>query len=200
MAALNRRERSLVGLGLAALLGIGTYLYVIEPVLTRQRETAEITPAREATLEHRRLLIAQRERLTSELDALASQVEEASKRLLVGPTAPLAASELQKLTKELAAGATVEVRSERVLPTTDVGGLQEIPIELTVAGTIREIVTLLSQLERANRLLTVKDIKIRVVARGQPRELLTTLIVAGYLRPGTVPSKPAEAAAPPRST
>ena len=68
MATLNRRERTLVGLAVGALLIIVAYLYVIEPLVTRSRELAELAPAREATLEARRRLIAQRPRLTMEGD------------------------------------------------------------------------------------------------------------------------------------
>ena len=181
MATLSRRERTLVGLAVGAVLIIAAYLYVIEPLVTRSRELAELAPAREATLEARRRLIAQRPRLLQEL-ALAQQAFEAqAARLLPGPTPPLAASELQKLVKEVAASANADVRSERVLPPADLAGLQEVPLELTVAGNVRETMTLLYQMERTSRLLTVKEVKIRVVAVGQPRELLTTLTVAGYL-------------------
>jgi len=51
------------------------------------------------------------------------------------------------------------------------------------------MVTALSHLERAARLLALKDVKIRVVAPGQPREMMTTLTVAGYLLPGGESSK-----------
>src|SRR5438552_18076774 len=181
MATLSRRERTLVGLAVGAVLIIAAYLYVIEPLVTRSRELAELAPAREATLEARRRLIAQRPRLMQEL-ALAQQGFEArAARLLPGPTPPLAASELQKLVKEVAAATNVDVRSERVLPPTDLTELQEVPIELTVAGSIRDTVALLYQIEHTPRLLTIKDVKVRVVAIGQPRELLTTLTVAGYL-------------------
>jgi len=44
-------------------------------------------------------------------------------------------------------------------------------------------VALLYQLGRTSRLLTAKDVKLCVVAGGQPPELLTTLTVAGYLLP-----------------
>jgi len=63
-------------------------------------------------------------------------------------------------------------------------GLQEIGIELTLVGSIRDTVTALARLEGADRLLALRDVKIRVVAAGQPRDLLTTLTVAGYLLPG----------------
>ena len=100
-----------------------------------------------------------------------------------GPTAPIAASELQRVVKEVPAGANVDVRSERVLPPTNLAGLQEVPVELTVGGSIRDSVALLYQLGRTSRLLTAKDVKLCVVAAGQPRELLTTLTVAGYFLP-----------------
>lgn len=183
MPTLNRRERTVIGLALGALLVAGLYFYVVEPLLDRSRELAELAPAREATLEARRRLIAQRPRLTEELVEATRTFDQQTARLLPGPTAPLAASELQRVVKDVAAGANVDVRSERVLPTTDISGLQEVPIELTVAGSIRDTVALLSRIERTSRLLTVKDVKVRVVGLGQPRELLTTLTVAGYLLP-----------------
>jgi hypothetical protein len=42
---------------------------------------------------------------------------------------------------------------------------------------------LLSNIGQTSRLLTVKDRTVRVVAVGQPCEVLTTLTVAGYLLP-----------------
>jgi type II secretory pathway component PulM len=181
---LSRRERTLVQLGVAGLLAVVGYLYVVEPMLARQREVAELIPIREATLERRRLMVGQRDQLTAELQAMAQRVEAASAGFLTGPTAPLAASELQKLVKDLATAASVDVRSERVIAPVDLTGVLEIPIELTVACTIRQMVTLLNQLEQTPRLLRVRDLKIRVAAPGQPRELLTTLGVSGYLRSG----------------
>jgi Tfp pilus assembly protein PilO len=77
----------------------------------------------------------------------------------------------------------MEVRSERVLPPTDREGIQEIPIEMIIVGSIRDTMTALYRLEGTDRLLMIKDLKIRVVAAGQPRELMTTLIVAGYVMP-----------------
>jgi type II secretory pathway component PulM len=194
MRTLGARERMVIGVGLGLVLVAAGYFYVVEPALTRQREAAEMIPAREATLEARRVLIARRDRLAAELDTLGVEVDTASIGLLPGPTAPLAASALQKIMKDMATGASVEVRSERVLAAQDLSGVLEIPLELTVAGTIRQVVTLLARLERAPSAITVKDVKIRVAAPGQPRELLATLTVAGYLRPGTSPPPAVERA------
>jgi Tfp pilus assembly protein PilO len=195
MPSLSPRERVVVGVGAVVALVIGGYLLVVEPILARSRAAENTVPAREAALERRRLLVAQRPRLAEELAAADARLEMEARRLLRGPTAPLAASELQKLVKDLLAAGNVEVRSERVLPASEQNGLQEVPIELTIMGSIRDTVNALSRLERADRLLALKDFKVRVVAVGQPRELLTTLTVAGYLLPGATPAKPEARAA-----
>jgi hypothetical protein len=190
----TQRERIGIGFCLAVAVSVGSYLTVVEPMLTRQREAAELVPAREAVLARRRLLVGSRERLIAELTVTRSRVEGMAERLLPGPTAPLAASELQRIVKEMAAEARADMRSERVLPAAEMGGLQEIGLELTVAGTIRETIGFLHRIEGASRLLTVKDVKIRLVAPGQPRELLTTIVLSGYLRPGSTPAQVSETA------
>ena len=190
MAMLSVRERVIIGTGAVVALAVGGYLLLVEPLLARARDAEALVPAREAALERRRLLVAQRPRLAEELAAVTGRLETESARLLRGPTPPLAASELQKLVKELLPSGGVEIRSERVLPPADHQSLQEIGLELTFVGSIRDTVAALTRLERTDRLLGLKDVKIRVVAPGQPRELLTTLTVAGYLPRGPEPRRP----------
>ena len=197
MPTFTRRERTLVGLGAVAAVVIGGYLFLVEPLLTRGRDAEATVPAREASLERRRLLVGQHPRLVQELETATQQLETESGRLLHGPTAPLAASELQRIVKDLMIGSNVEMRSERVLPVSDRDGLQEVPIEMTIVGSTRDTVSALARLERTDRLLALKEVKIRVVAVGQPRELLTTLTVAGYLLPGAAPAKAEARAARP---
>jgi general secretion pathway protein M len=191
MPSLSPRERIVVGAGAAIALVVGGYLMMVEPIMTRARTAEATVPSREEILERRRDQIRQQARLAAELAAVNARLEAESGRLLRGPTAPLAASELQQLVKELLGDAGVEVRSERVLPASDLQGLQEVSIELAVMGSIRDTVTALSRLERTPQLLALKDVKIRVVAVGQPRELLTTVVIAGYLLPGPAAAKPA---------
>jgi Tfp pilus assembly protein PilO len=185
MATLTLRERVIVGAGAVVALAVGGYLFLVEPLLTRARDAEAMVPAREATLERRRLLVGRRPRLAEDLAAVTERLETESARLLRGPTPPLAASELQKLVKDLLPAGGVEVRTERVLPAADHQGLQEVGLELTLTGSIRNTVAALAHLERTDRLLALKDVRIRVVAPGQARELLTTLTVVGYLLPRT---------------
>ena len=189
MASLRRREIVFIGIGAALVLLVAVYLFLIEPLVDRAREVENRTAVREAALERRRLTIARGPRIAEELRSLRSRIESESPRLLRGPTAPLAASELQKLVKEAAASSRMEMRSERVLAASEREGLQEVPIEIVIAGTIRDTVAALYRIEHAERLLMIKDLKVRVVAMGQPRELLTTLTVAGYVMSDAAPRR-----------
>lgn len=187
MLRLKPREARLVGLAAMAAAALGGYVYLVDPLVQRSRDAEGLAHAREATLERRRLLIAERPRLAAELEAVTRQLDSDSARLLHGPTAPLGASELQNFLKEVTSAGSLEVRSERVLPPVDREGLQEVPIEVTIAGSVRDTVSVLSRLERADRLLTLKDLKIRVAPSGPPRDLVVTLTVAGYLLPSSGP-------------
>ncbi|MBI4589629.1 MAG: type 4a pilus biogenesis protein PilO [Candidatus Rokubacteria bacterium] len=192
MTALSKRERTLVGMAAGIAIVVAGYVYLVEPTVARTREQAALIPAREEVLTKRRALIGRRAAYAAKLEEISRAVEHASSRSLPGATPPLAASELQKLVKELAGQSGVEVRSERILQPVERGSLLEIPVEITVAGGIRELLTLLYRLEGTTKVLTLQDLKVRVISVGQPKELLTTLTVSGYILPSGPTQKQGE--------
>jgi len=187
---ISRRERWLLGLAAVAAVSIGGWTYGVEPVLERQRTVAELIPARTQVLAKRRELVGRRPAMVQELDETSRRLETLMRRLLTAATPPVAASELQRLVKDAAGGAGLEVRTERILPPIERGDLLEIPVEIAVAGGIRELVMLLQQLDATPKLLTVQDVKIRVVAVGQPKGLLTSLTLSGFILPKPLTLKP----------
>jgi Tfp pilus assembly protein PilO len=180
---LSRRERVLISL--AAITGavVLAWLFVVDPILDRYQTAAEMVPAREQLLARRQELVARKGAIHAELEATTQRIEQLSGRFLPASTPAVAASELQKLVKEVAAAASTDVRSERILPPVERGELLEIPIEIAVSGEIRQLVDLLARLERIPKLLTVQDMKVRVVNVSQPRELLGTLTLSGFILP-----------------
>ncbi len=192
MTALSKRERTFVSAAIGVGIILAGYVYLVEPSLARTRELRVLIPAREEVLTKRRALIAQRAAIQTRLEDVSRDAEQAATRLLPGATPPLAASELQKLVKELASQSNVEVRSERILTPIERGHLLEVPLEITVAGGIRDLVTLLYRLEGTEKILTLQDLKVRVVSVGQPKELLTTLVVSGYILPSAPTQKQGE--------
>jgi hypothetical protein len=51
---------------------------------------------------------------------------------------------------------------------------------------------MLYKLERTPKLLTLQDLKVRVISVGQPKDLLTTITVSGYLLGALAPDKIAD--------
>jgi len=180
---LSRRERLMVGLALAVAVLLGGWLLVVEPILEHNRTASELVPAREQVLLQKRELIARRAAINAELQATAARFEKLSQGFLTSATPAVAASELQKIVKDMAAQAKTEVRSERILPPAERGELLEIPVEIAVSCEIRQLVDLLAQLDGASKLLPVQDIKVRVVNLSQPKELLVTLTISGFIVP-----------------
>jgi Tfp pilus assembly protein PilO len=183
MLAISTRERWLIAVAVTAAVLIGSWVWILEPQLDKNRATAELIPVRLENLAKRRQLVSQQPILRRDLIEMSRQVETITARLLRAATPPVAASELQKLVKDVATEAGLEVRSERILPPVERGDLLEIPVEIAVAGGVRELVGMLYGLDGSPKLLAVQDVKIRVVSVGQPKELLTTLTLSGFILP-----------------
>ena len=180
----SRRERFILVIGgVAAVLVLG-YIFLVEPLVERLRATSDLVPARSQALARRLDLIARKEAITRELERTNAEIERASARFLTEAAPAVAASELQKLTKDMAAQASTEIRSERILPPVERGEILEIPVEITVSGEIRQLVDLLARLDAAPKMLTVQDLRVRVVNVSQPKELLATLTLSGFILPG----------------
>jgi len=180
----SKRERAVIGLGAAAVLLVLGWIFVVDPLLERMRNTSELVPTRAQVLARRLDLLARKDSIVKDLERTNGDIERAAARFLTEAAPAVAASELQKLTKEMAAQASTEIRSERILPPVERGEVLEIPVEIAVSGEIRQLVDLLAKLETAPKMLTVQDLRIRVVNVSQPKELLATLTVSGFILPG----------------
>jgi Tfp pilus assembly protein PilO len=180
---LSRRERLIVGVGIAAVVLIGGWFVLVQPLRDSSRQAEELVPVREQQLSRRQELVNRKATIAAELQTMNNHIEALNARFLPAGTPAVAASELQKLVKDLAAAATTEVRSERILPPVERGELLEIPIEITVSGEIKQLVDLLARLDGAPKLLTVQDLRVRVVNISQPKDLLATLTLSGFILP-----------------
>jgi type II secretory pathway component PulM len=182
ITSLSTRERRIVLGAIALALVIGGWILVVEPIRTRNASTAELLPVRADVLGRRRQLVARKEAITAELQGVDQRIESLSTRFLIAAAPAVAASELQNIAKEMTAAAKTETRTERILPPIERGELLEIPIELAISGEIGQIVELLDRIERAPKLLRVNELKVRVMNVAQPKDLLATMTLSGFIR------------------
>jgi Tfp pilus assembly protein PilO len=183
IGALSRRERLLIAAGVIVAVVVLAWQGVVVPIRERFRFAADVVPAREQLLAQREDLVARRSAIIAELAATNQRLDALSERFLRAATPAVAASELQKLIKDMATEAKTDVRSERILTPVERGELLEIPIEIAVSGDIRQLVDLLVRIERAPKLVAFQDVRIRVVNVTDPKELLATLTLSGFILP-----------------
>jgi len=183
LARFSPRERAIIVGGAAILAVVAVWLFVVTPLREHSTATADLVPERERLLVRRMDLLARRGQIAAELEAANARIERLNARLLTAASPAVVASELQKLVKDMAAEARTEIRSERILPPEERGDLLEIPVEIAVSAEIRQLVDLLARVEAAQKMLTVKDLRVRVVNVSQPKELLATLTVSGFILP-----------------
>ena len=180
---ISGRERMLIAVGVVAGLLVLGWTFVVQPIRDRYRAAAELVPVREQVLTRRLELVARKAAIARDLETTNAQIQALADRFLPASPPAVAASELQKLTKEIAAKASTEIRSERILPPVERGELVEIPIEIAVSTEVRQLVDILARLEQAPKLLTIQDLKIRVVNISQPKDLLATITLSGFILP-----------------
>lgn len=181
IAGLGRREQIIVAGGIVVIVLVFGWIFGLQPVIDRRQLLTEQVAAREQALVGRLSLVARRGAITAELEATDRRLEQINARLLVPAAPAVAASELQRMVKDLAAAAGTEVRSERILPSEERGDLLEIPLEVAVGGDIRHLVDFLARLESAPKLMLVKDLRVRVLNIAQPRDLLATVTISGFV-------------------
>ena len=199
MPTLRPRERRLVILAGLIAIGVAGYVYVVEPLVEAHAATRELVVARRSLLARQERLVARSEAYGKELAELRAEIDRRRQRLLAGDKAPVAASELQKLVKTTAQEAGIEVRSERILAPVDRGGYAEVPVEMTLSGPIRGLISFLHRLDEAPILVAMTDLKVRAPATGASRDLSATIALSGFI-PGSLgsgaPRSPNAAPAP----
>lgn len=180
---MSRRERALIGLGVLAGSIVLGWEFVVQPIRERYMTAVELVPVREQVLARRMELVARKATIARDLETTNAQLQALSERFLPASTPAVAASELQKVVKEIAVKASTEIRSERILTPVERGELVEIPVEVAVSAEVRQLVDILARLEQTPKLLTVQDLKIRVINVAQPKDLLATITLSGFILP-----------------
>lgn len=182
MAVLSRRERRLLLLAGLLVAGAAAWLFALEPMRERGERVQALIAARERLLAKQEGLLARAALYAAERRTLGAELERLEEGLLPADKPAVAASALQQQLKAMAEQSEVEIRSEKILPPVAHGAYLEIPLEFTMASQVRPLTRFLHLLEGAPNLLTVSDLKVRVLSVSQPREVLATLTLSGYIR------------------
>lgn len=178
----QREKRVLLAGGLLAALIISYYLFTWYSNM--KTSTSEYTETKRTYLSKQLNKIAEKETTAKKLEATKTELKEIENGFLKGDKPPLAAAELQRLLKEMAASAGIDTRSERALNAVDMEMYSGIPVEIGFTATTARLKDMLLKIETSQFLLTIPEMKVRVANINNPTEMYITLTVRGLIKKG----------------
>ncbi len=178
---MSRRERRLA---FAALVVAAFVIFklMVTPLLERRRSLDESLEAKSELIARYEDVLQGVEGLKTEQKRLVEIIDELERSLLSATTPTLASAELQSILEGLARQRGVRVQSVKTLRPEDSGDYTKILVEITLSSEIRPLLELLYDIENHPRTLSIVQMNIRPMGRGENQALRTVLRVRAGLR------------------
>ena len=178
---LSPREKALVAVSALVALGYAGTVYVLDPLLESQQTVRQEIARQRTELESLRTLASERGRYQRRVESLRDRVAEAESVLLKENKVPVAAAEVQEWIQRFGQETHVNIVREAVLPPKAREEFVDIPVELSVKGSLRDIHVFLYKVEMNEKLLTIPRFAIRssVASTGS---LSVDLHIAGHMK------------------
>ncbi len=149
----------------------------------------DFSGARLLMLEKQLTRISGKEGLEKRLVELKQELEAAEKAVLQGDKPPVAAAALSRILRDATSAQGVNITLERTLNTSDVQSYIAVPVEIGLTTTTEKLKNILFSLRTSPFLLTVSEIKIRVINIANPTDIYTSLVVTGFIKKETETSQ-----------
>jgi Tfp pilus assembly protein PilO len=101
---------------------------------------------------------------------------------LVSAKPSLAASELQAILEGIIKKARTTITNIKNSSPVEKESFYQIPIEITVESTLRELKDIIYEIENSDKFLFVRDLNIRLVKSGEPEKLKAKFIIDGFAK------------------
>lgn len=181
LSKVSERERKFIVLGAVAVFLIVIY-YLYGLYSDYKTKVEDYADTRIIMLEKQLAKLSGREGLEQRAEEFKKEVGRHEKLFLNGSKAPVAAAELQKTIKDIAASLSIEIRLERALNPVDEDFFTSVPVEIGFTSSTARLKGLLERLRATPFLLTLTEMKIRVLNVSKPEDINVTLVVSGYIK------------------
>ena len=181
----HRRLVLLVGGGLLLLL---FYLAVVNPLLNLEDAWSQELASRSQVLSKYENLLKGKNRVSEANKVMKAALTRTEGQFLSGSNPAVASADLQEILKNLAKEQGVQMTSTKVLPTREAGLYLEVPVQVQLAATINQLVTLLYHLEHHKKLLFIPELDINAPrwATGDNKTALLqiSMVISGVIKKG----------------
>jgi len=180
---LTKREKGIVLLAGVLAIGYAGLTYVLDPFLDSQATVQEAVEQKRLELQQLLALVAENERYQRKVDDLRVRVSEAEAMLLKEDKVPVVAAEVQEVVHQFGRETGVSIIRESVLRPKEQEVVVEVPVEVSLKGSLREVQEFVYKVESHHKRLTIPQIAIRSsVASNGP--LSVEMQIAGHMPRG----------------
>jgi type II secretory pathway component PulM len=185
---LSPQHRRLVWLLGGGFLLILVYLAVVSPLLSLEEAWSQELASRSQILSKYQKLLESKNRVIEANKAMKAALTRTEGQFLSGSSPAVASADLQEVLKNLTKEHGVQMTSAKVLPPREAGPYLEVPVQVRLAATINQLVTLLYHLEHHKKLLFIPELDINAPrwVKWEKKEvpLQVNLVVSGVIKKG----------------
>jgi type II secretory pathway component PulM len=183
---LNPQQRRLALIGGSALLLVLVYLAVISPLWGLHDSWSQELARKRQLLAKYQSLVASKARIEQGSKAMKATLAQAENQFLTGSNPAVASADLQEILKKLTQDHGVSMTSTKVLQPREAGPYLEVPVQVQLACTTGQLLTILYQLEHHKKLLFIPELEANaprwVVGAKGPLTLQVNLVVSGVIK------------------
>jgi hypothetical protein len=178
---IGKREKKALILGGIAVFFILSYL-LYDWFIGYTNDLRSRKDAKRLQLIHLIGKIAEKGETEKRITGVKTELEEVEKGLIPGDKPAVGAAELQKILKDTASSAGIEIRSERILNPIDINDYSIISVEVAFVSTTARFRDLIYSIETSPFILVIPDMKIRVTNLRNPTDIQVNLTVRGLIK------------------
>lgn len=176
------REKIFLYVG-GALFGFAIiYLLIVKPVYRKHLEIQSKIEQKGMLLDRYRAILKRDDQRKKRVLYIKKQSDRMAKVLLVSTKPSLAASELQAILEDIIKKTRTTITNIKNNRPIEKEAFYQIPIEITVESTLRELKDIIYQIENSGKFLFVRDLNIRLVKSGNPEKLKVKFIIDGFAK------------------
>jgi len=189
---ISKREKQFIILCIISGILFCLIKFLFFPLIDRRKELSENIFAKEMMYKKYVAYLNKKKDVERELDALREREKDIETKLLRGDTASLAASDLQRTLEQASSQVKILVQTTKIMePETLDEGFLAVPIQVKLVSDLTRARKFSSMIEENYKFLTIPELKISVKNKADPREIMITMVVNGFMK-GPPPAAPAE--------
>ena len=197
---ISERDKKVLIIGGVLAILILLFTFVIEPFFSYRSETKEKIAQKQGMLQKYTTISLNKNKVEELSTKIKKGIVAIDKQFLDGNTEAIAAANLQTLLRSLASSVkgveTIKLKNEtitrkmspinfkslKVEKSTKIGGITEISVKYSFNSRIRSLLAFLDKIESSEKVLSVRELAIKVVDIRNPRDLSVMMKTSGFIR------------------